>query len=92
MIQDHLSHTQPQQTAPPEQAAEVNVAACSKCGADVRKTGFYEIVTTYQGYERSAGKLVKSYRKNSTFRYIECALCRERLDTTIETLIGEKAV
>jgi|GEM_PF-3526560 len=89
MSSDEIS--QPTDEVTLEQGPEVAIVPCSRCGADVLKTGFVEVRTTYQTYIRKGGHLVKSYSAKSESSYVACALCRETVGATVEALTGSKS-
>lgn len=75
-------------TAAAKQMAEVNVAICGGCGVDVTRTGFIVGTMTYQAFNRSAGKIVRSYKGSSSVRTVHCTLCRTELHIDVEALIA----
>lgn len=71
------------------QVADVAIAACPRCGTDVTQTGFIAVVETYQAYNRSGGKVVKSYKTHSELSMLRCTLCCAPLHVTLAELLGD---
>lgn len=102
MNSDAITHSAASQAPPRGQGAESEAAlasgiagqagqpalACPNCGTDIRQTGFVAVTESYQAYNRTAGRLMKSHKGRSELSVLRCSLCCAHLDMTLSEVIG----